>query len=142
MAVGPPYNPLFVGDVPPVPVMPFPPSYPPGFKVPEPQWRVTNPGTLLKPPPDPFLEQLLGAMYPESANTKMTRWMIWVTDADPNSEIWLLEVWDEDSIQANREGWTEKVEEAFNVYGGAFVRVTKTTVDFDKVRAAFEPVDV
>lgn len=143
MAVGPPYNPLFVGDVPPVPVMPFPPSYPPGFKVPEPQWRVTNPGTLLKPPPDPFLEQLLGAMRPESETSKMTVWMIWVTDgSDPSGTIWLEAAWDDDSVSTNREGWDEEVAAAFRKHGGNNVRITKSNVDFDKVQSAFEPVDV
>ena len=41
-----------------------------------------------------------------------------------------------------REGWDEAVEEAYTLYGGGNVRVTRTSVDFDKVRAAFEPVDV
>ncbi|URP22145.1 hypothetical protein SEA_BIG4_61 [Microbacterium phage Big4] len=145
MPIGPRYDHLYVGDVPPVPTMPFPPAYPPGFGVPQPNLPVWNPGDA-KPPAqeDTELMKFLLAQEPKPAEeaTTMTVWMIWVTDADPNSEIWLLDAWDEDSIQANREGWTEKVENAFDTYGGAYVRVAKTTVDFDKVRAAFEPVEV
>lgn len=68
--------------------------------------------------------------------------MIWVTDENPDSEIWLLEAWDNDSIAGNQEGWEEAVQKAYEVYGGANVRITKTTVDFDKVQAAFQPVDI
>lgn len=133
MPIGPPYNPLFVGDVPPVPVMPFPPAYPPGLRVPEP----------MKPSPDPFTKQLLRALLSGSEHTTMDVWMIWVTDgSDPSRTTWVEAAWDDDSISMNREGWDEAVEEAYTLYGGGNVRVTRTSVDFDKVRAAFEPVDV
>lgn len=133
MAVGPPCAGLNVGDVPPGPAMPFPPAYPTVFRVPEP----------MKPSPDPFTEQLLRAMLSGSEHTTMDVWMIWVTDgSDPSRTTWVEAAWDDDSISMNREGWDEAVEEAYTLYGGGNVRVTRTSVDFDKVRAAFEPVDV
>lgn len=143
MAVGPPYNPLFVGDVPPVPVMPFPPSYPPGFRAPEPQRRI--PPCDVKPPATPeqadWIEKFLLADMKDK--TTMTVWMIWVTDgSDPSGTIWLEAAWDDDSVSTNREGWDEEVAAAFRKHGGNNVRITKSNVDFDKVQSAFEPVDV
>lgn len=98
------------------------------------------PGDWWNPPAQPR-PSVFDGFLPKRA-TRMDIWMIWVTDTDPDSEIWLLEAWDDDSIQSNHEGWDDKVKEAFETYGGEFVRITKTSVDFDKVRAAFEPMEV
>ncbi|UDL16341.1 hypothetical protein SEA_ZOOMAN_57 [Microbacterium phage Zooman] len=144
MPIGPRYDHLYVGDVPPVPTMPFPPSYPPGFGVPQPNRPVWNPGEV-KPPATPeqadWIEKFLLADMKDK--TTMTVWMIWVTDGtDPSRTTWLEAAWDDDSISLNREGWDEAVKDAYSNHGGANVRITRTEVDFDKVRAAFEPVDV
>jgi hypothetical protein len=73
----------------------------------------------------------------------MDIWMIWARDsADPQNVIWLEEAWDDDSVGNNPDGWREAVDKAYERFGGANVRITRSTVNFDKVQAAFEPAQV
>lgn len=70
-------------------------------------------------------------------------WMIWATDpSDPSGVIWLADAWDQDTVDNNREGWEEAVETARQTHGGGNVRISVTSVNFDALRAAFNPVRV
>lgn len=70
-------------------------------------------------------------------------YMIWVRDpSDPSGTAWLVDAWDEGSIDENRGGWTDAQEDAIKKYGGANVRVARTLVDYDAVLKSFEPADV
>ncbi len=72
----------------------------------------------------------------------MDVWMIWVTDEqDPAGTIWLEEAWDDDVVGGNPNGWAQKVSELAAEYGGQNIRIIKTSVNFDKIKAAFEPTE-
>lgn len=71
----------------------------------------------------------------------MTVWMIWATN-DEGVSIWLVAAWDDDTISDNREGWLEEIEKAEKEHGGRNIRITKTSVNFDKVQAAFMPTEI
>ena len=73
----------------------------------------------------------------------MDIYMIWATDGyAPSPGYWLVEAWDDDTVSENNEGWQEAVDKAYADHGPKNVRITKATVDFDKVLAAFTPVDI
>lgn len=67
--------------------------------------------------------------------------LIWAQDT-LSSDPWLIEAWDEESIDSNLEGWHAALNKAADGHGGLNVRVTTTVVDYDKVLAAFQPIDV
>jgi hypothetical protein len=70
-------------------------------------------------------------------------YMIWVRHpSDPSGTAWLVDAWDEGSIDENRGGWTDAQEDAIKKYGGANVRISRTLVDYDAVLKSFEPADV
>lgn len=65
--------------------------------------------------------------------------LIW---AQADDTPWLIEAWDEDSIDGNYEGWDAALKKAAATHGGLNIRLTTTVVDYDKVLAAFQPIDV
>lgn len=69
----------------------------------------------------------------------MDIWMIWAVSSDEANDAWLVAAWDDESVMGNREGWLEAVADAEEEHGGRFVRITKTSVDYDAVLEAFLP---
>ena len=70
-------------------------------------------------------------------------WMIWATDpSDPAGVIWLVDAWDQDTVENNQEGWDEAVEKAWAEHGGGNVRISVTSVDYAALEASFKPVKV
>lgn len=68
--------------------------------------------------------------------------MIWASDGQPNPTMWLVAAWDSDSLAENADGFQQDLNKAYKEHGPANVRVTVTTVNFERVRAAFEPVAI
>lgn len=72
---------------------------------------------------------------------QMTVWMVWaVDDEDPDQVPWLVGARDDAAVQADPEAWETDVTEAREAWGD--VLITRTSVDYGKVRAAFEPLDI
>ena len=57
----------------------------------------------------------------------------WESDAP-----WMLDAWDEYSIDGNASGWDEALEKAKDEAGGQPVRVLKFIVDYEQVQKAFQ----
>ncbi len=66
----------------------------------------------------------------------MLIYTIWVNDRAEFDEAWMLDAWDEFTIDANSEGWDEVVEKAKSAFEE--VRVIPVEVDIEKARHAFE----
>lgn len=72
---------------------------------------------------------------------QMTIWMVWVVDdEDPDQVPWLAGARDDASVQADPEDWEDSVQEVRDEHGS--ILITRTSVDYGKVRAAFEPLDI
>lgn len=105
-------------------------------------WEIVGRGSTEIPDPIPL------PIFPaidtnEKRVSTMDIWMVWARDgSDPEGILWLETAWDDDLVSGNPDGWQAEVEKAYSEWGGNNVRVTKTTVDFDKVSAAFEPTEV
>lgn len=69
----------------------------------------------------------------------LTIWMIWIQE---NDALWLFEAWDDDSTQENSAGWEAAKRKAYKDHHPENVRIIRTDVSYDKVRAAFNPVEV
>lgn len=72
----------------------------------------------------------------------MKIFLIWASDGNPQQNIGLVDAWDADTIEENREGWEDTLAKAYEDHGPANVRVTTTDVNFDRVQLAFEPFEV
>jgi hypothetical protein len=68
--------------------------------------------------------------------------MIWAIVPDQPEAPWLITAWDSESIAGNEDGWLEELAKAEEEYGGRYVRVTKTAVNYDAVVESFQPVEV
>lgn len=68
--------------------------------------------------------------------------LIWAIAEDENDAPWLVEAWDEYSIDGNYDGYVAAVAKAGDENGGRNIRVTTIEADYDKVVAAFQPADV
>ena len=80
-------------------------------------------------------------VLPKKENT-MDVYIIWVTVPDQPEAPWAVTVWDDASMEDNEDGWLEALATAEETFGARYVRVTKTTVNYDAVIAAFEPVSI
>ncbi len=110
-------DPLYVGDV-------------PGGVRPPVETQPAPEGT------DPYLDKLL------DLGDKMVVWMVWVIDdQDPDRVPWLAGSRDDPTIQADPEGWADAIEEVREEYGNDIL-ITRTTVNYGRVKAAFEPVEI
>lgn len=71
----------------------------------------------------------------------MLIYMIWVNNRAEFDEAWMLDAWDEFTIEANPQGFDEAVKKAKSEH--AEVRVIPVHVDIAKVQHAFEiqPID-
>lgn len=67
--------------------------------------------------------------------------MIWVTDSPDAEEVWLVDAWDEDSVDNNPDGWQAALAKAHTINGAENVRVITATMNGDKVRQAFMATD-
>lgn len=105
--------------------VPFPSPYP-GVPAPAPSpyWGTT---TTLTPP---------------KTGVTMDVFIIWAILPDQPDAPWAIAAWDDESIAENEEGWLEALAEAENEHGGRNVRVTKTSINYDNVVAAFKPVSI
>lgn len=74
----------------------------------------------------------------------MDVWLIWgIVNAGTTTEaISVEDAWDADTREENPSGFEEKLQELYKEFGAGNIRVTKVTVDFNKVQAAFQPVDI
>ena len=66
--------------------------------------------------------------------------MIWGSELVDPTATWLVESWDEFSIEANYDGWEEAISKA--KHQNEIVRITTTTVDYAAVQRAFEPTAI
>jgi hypothetical protein len=66
----------------------------------------------------------------------MNVYLIWTRT---EGYAWLVESWDEESIDANEAGWDEAVQKARTEHGPENIRIIKASIDFDKVLEAFNP---
>jgi len=66
----------------------------------------------------------------------MLIYMIWVNNRAEFDEAWMVNAWDEFTIDANPQGWEEAVSKAKSEH--AEVRVIPVQVDITKVQHAFE----
>lgn len=82
-----------------------------------------------------------GFLTPPKENT-MDIFIIWAIVPDQPDAPWVVAAWDSESIAQNEDGWLEKLADAEEVFGGRFVRVTKSEVNYDKVVSAFRPTEV
>jgi hypothetical protein len=73
---------------------------------------------------------------------KMDVFIIWAIVPDQPDAPWVVGAWDDYSRSENEDGFQEDLAKAEEVYGARFIRVTKTSVNYDKVIAAFEPPEV
>ncbi|QIG57800.1 hypothetical protein SEA_PAULODIABOLI_65 [Microbacterium phage PauloDiaboli] len=106
--------------------IPFPSPYPNTVPIPMPVpgWGTT---TTLTPPKE---------------NATMDIFIIWAIVPDQPQAPWAVAVWDDESVAENEDGWLEALAKAEEEYGGRYVRVTKTSVNYDAVISAFEPVNI
>lgn len=74
--------------------------------------------------------------------TTMDIYVIWAIVPDQPDAPWVVGAWDAESRAENEDGWLEDLAKAEEEYGARFIRVTRSKVDYDKVVAAFAPVDV
>lgn len=74
----------------------------------------------------------------------MDVWLIWaiVNQGTLDENISVQDAWDADTREENPSGFEEKLHELYEEFGAQNIRVTKISVDFDKVQAAFQPVDI
>lgn len=68
--------------------------------------------------------------------------LIWAIAEGETNTPWLVDAWDEYSIDGNHYGWEQAVAKAGEEYGGRNIRVTTIEADYDKAVAAFLPADV
>jgi hypothetical protein len=61
---------------------------------------------------------------------------IWATENNP-AEAWIIDAWDEYSIDNNKEGWDESLKRARHEY--PHVRVIVLSVGGAAIMAAFDP---
>jgi len=73
---------------------------------------------------------------------KMDVFIIWAMTPDQPDAPWAVSVWDSESRSANEDGFLEDLARQEETYGARFVRVTKTSVNYDAVVRAFGPADV
>lgn len=65
--------------------------------------------------------------------------MIWVNDlSDPTTSAWLVDAWDEFSIDDNPEGWEKALSDVEASHGRESVRVTRATVEYTAVKKVFD----
>jgi hypothetical protein len=80
--------------------------------------------------------------FPKKAENKMDVYMIWaIVPSDPDAP-WLVAVWDAVSRSENEDGFLEDLAKQEHEYGARNIRVTRTSVDYDRVVKAFEPVEI
>lgn len=65
----------------------------------------------------------------------MDVYQIWAQEAE---FFWLVDAWDDDSIQANRSGYEAALKKAYDAHGAENIRVIRTVIDFGAVTKAFE----
>lgn len=65
-------------------------------------------------------------------------YMIWVCTPNDPSTAWLLDAWDDYSMDADYDSWREALEEARAEYGNEWVRVVKAPLDMSAVRQAWD----
>lgn len=78
----------------------------------------------------------------QTKETTMDVYLIWAMEPSSPDAPWVVSAWDEYSRQENEDGWWEDLAKQEELYGGRYVRVTRTTVNYDKVQSAFDPVVV
>lgn len=71
----------------------------------------------------------------------LTIWMIWSCDPMTGS-FTLEEAWDDDTVSGNDKGWEEAKQQAYEDHGPDNIRIIKTSLSYDKIAAAFMPVEV
>lgn len=72
----------------------------------------------------------------------MDVYIIWAIVPDQPDAPWAVSVWDAESRAASEGQFLEDLAEQERLYGARFVRVTKTTVNYDAVVGAFGEVSV
>ena len=66
--------------------------------------------------------------------------MIWAVDEPGSDGAWLIDCWDEFSIDGNYDGWLEAVKKAEAEH--PVTRITTTVVDYAAVQQAFQPTAI
>lgn len=94
----------------------------------------TSPGILTVPDGVPVRHITFG--------TSMKVYLIWAIVPDQPTAPWVVAAWDEESRAENEDGWLEELAAAEKEYGARHIRVTVTGVNYDRVRSAFEPVEI
>lgn len=84
----------------------------------------------------------VGTLFPTTQETTMTVYIIWAMLPDLPESPWAVAVWDDDSLIENEDGYLRDLAKAEEEYGARYVRVTKTTVNWDAVVEAFKPVSI
>ena len=71
----------------------------------------------------------------------MDVFMIFESDQDCEAS-WLVDAWDEYTMDANYEGYEEAVKKAREGSASGSIAIIKCSIDDDKVLAAFRPTEV
>ena len=121
--LGPPQSTYYIGDWP-VPQIPYSPPYVP-----------------YTPPILPGVGTTTNKLFTESEN-KMDVYIIWAITPDFPEKPWAVAVFDADARDEDDSDFEEALADAEESYGARFVRVTKTSVNYDAVIQAFAPADV
>lgn len=69
---------------------------------------------------------------------RVTLSTIWTIDS--SGEPWLVDAWDEYSIDGNPSGWEEAIEKAQG--DASDIRILELQADWDAVKAAFRPQSI
>jgi hypothetical protein len=73
---------------------------------------------------------------------KMDVYLIWAIVPDQPDAPWVVSAWDSESRSENEDGFQADLAKAEQEHGARFVRVTRTSVNYDKVIASFEATEV
>lgn len=66
-------------------------------------------------------------------------YMIWAIEPNSfNDGPWLVDAWDEHSVDGNSSGWDEAKKKAYDEHGAENIRIAKTRVDWNAVAATFQ----
>lgn len=80
-------------------------------------------------------------LTPQSGAT-MDVFLIWALEPSSPDAPWIVAAWDSESRYDNEKGFLEDLEQHEAVHGARNIRVTRTSVNYDAVVAAFQPAEV
>jgi len=118
-----------IGDYPwPMPYNPYVPGSPTPPWVPQVSPTILSTGTTTN------------KLFPKE--NKMDVYMIWAISPDHPDAPYLVSAWDSETRSENEDGWLEDLAAAEEIHGARHIRITRSSVNYDAVVAAFTPTEV